>query len=133
MKVKTGSIILLLLLLTACISTTETTPETVQGNRNQTYQTANFTDLPYSLRYHNDELTYNVSVLAISSFTQPYAQHEIVNNSLIITVINASEDPQVKPSWYTTTVTGTISARKIPSSIQIKNEAGLLNDTITLQ
>ena len=124
-------ILLLLLTLTAC-STPSEPIETVQGQRNVTYQTATFENLTYTLTRNQSTLSYNVSILTKTGFTSPTAQPSIENNTLTLLIKDAQTDPRVKEALYTTTVTGIITTNSMPQTIQIIDEAGPQNNTITI-
>jgi hypothetical protein len=118
-----------ILLVTAC---TTPTPQEASGQRNISYKTAWFNNSPYHITYAEDKITYNVTVLSETNYDDAAPNATIKNTTLLLEVINAGGHPGVKPAFYTTPLTGTITDAEKPTTLRITDNASLNNETITL-
>lgn len=126
-------LITMLLLLSACSTTYNNGVETVHGERNATYETASFDNLSYTFTQNQTTLHYNVTIIAKTGFTSPSAEPQIVNETLILTISDAQTDPRVKEALFRARVTGTVQSERLPTRVEIINEAGPQNNTIYLE
>ena len=122
-------ILVALITITACA---HPAAQEIRGERNIAYKTAWFNNTPYHLVHDDTTLTYNVSVLSETNYDDAAPNATIQGNTLIIDVINAGGHPGVKPAYYTTPLTGTISTNTAPDTLRITDNASLNNKTIQL-